>query len=692
MTAATSQPPASPLARSVTSLFGVGPERAALLSRLDIHTIEDLLLHRPRRYEDRQNLLKIAQLQLREPASTHGKIVALGTKWFKHHTKSIFEIILDDGTARLHCRWWNLPYMEKYFSVGTEVLVFGKPNLLKPRTIDHPETEVLEGGEENFIHLNRITPIYPLTEGLGQRWLRALIWRTLQAFESKIHDPWPIELHVRQASAPALPSRSQAIRHTHFPDSSEQIELARKRLALDEFVELQSQIQARRKNFELKAQGLACAGDNRFIKPFLQRLGFKLTTSQTKVLREMRGDMSSAHPMRRLLQGDVGSGKTIVAACTALMALESGFNVALMAPTEILAEQHCSTFSRWFATLEIAVALRTGSQKTTENQQRPDQADSAPSSASASRTSSPGRLPMITIGTHALIHSGFDPKNLGLVIIDEQHRFGVIQREQLLRKGFYPHLLVMTATPIPRTLGLTLYGDLDVSVIDQLPPGRGQIKTFVRTADKLPKVWEFLRGKLSEGRQAYVVYPHVEENGQMGIKAVTGEFENLQRILTPFRVGMLHGRLRPREKENVMAEFRSRKLQVLLATSIIEVGVDVANATVMLIENAEQFGLAQLHQLRGRIGRGAHDSFCILVSGAKPRTAQQRLRVLEETTDGFRIAEADLKLRGPGELLGQQQSGMPRFRFGDLANDLGLINDARQIAAKAAPLALSAPI
>jgi ATP-dependent DNA helicase RecG len=679
MSAAPSQPPASALARSVTSLFGIGPERAALLGRLGVHTIEDLLLHRPHRYEDRQNLLKIGELQLREPASTHGTIVALGTKWYRHHSKSIFEIILEDGTGRLHCRWWNLPYMEKYFAKGNEVLVFGKPILLKPRTIDHPETEVLEGGEENFIHLNRITPIYPLTEGLGQRWLRALIWHTLQALEAKIQDPWPPDLMLPPASGLSLPSRSRAMRHTHFPEKSDQIEPARKRLALDEFVELQSQIQARRKNFELKAQGLPCGGDNCLIKPFLKHLEFKLTPSQTQVLREIRNDMSSPHPMRRLLQGDVGSGKTVVAACTALMALESGFNVALMAPTEILAEQHFSTFSNWFKPLKIAVILRTGSQKSPET--RRDSAEDTPGEQlSGKQSSSSGGPPIITIGTHALIHSGFNPENLGLVIIDEQHRFGVIQREQLLRKGYYPHLLVMTATPIPRTLGLTLYGDLDVSVIDQLPPGRGQIKTFVRTADRLPKVWEFLRGKLSEGRQAYVVYPHVEENGQLGIKAVTGEFENLQRLLAPFRVGILHGRLRPQEKEQVMKEFRAQKLQVLLATSIIEVGVDVANASVMLVENAEQFGLAQLHQLRGRIGRGAHESFCILVAGAKTKAAQQRLRALEETTDGFCIAEADLKLRGPGELLGQQQSGMPRFRFGDLVNDLALINQARQIA------------
>ena len=292
------------------------------------------------------------------------------------------------------------------------------------------------------------------------------------------------------------------------------------------------------------------------------------------------------------------------------------------------------------------------------------------------------RQPTLTIGTHAMLTEGFAMPGLGLVIIDEQHKFGVVQREQLVRKGDYPHLLVMTATPIPRTLGLTLYGDLDVSVIDELPPGRGRIQTFVRGADKLPQVWEFIRGKLGEGRQAYVVYPRVEDAGPGGVKAVTKEYEGLRQTLAPFRVGLLHGRLPSREKEQVMADFRSQQVQALLATSLIEVGVDVPNATIMLIENAEHFGLAQLHQLRGRIGRGAHDSYCILVAAAKNPEARARLRVLEATTDGFRIAEEDLRLRGPGELLGQQQSGMPRFRFGDLIEDYDLIQQARQLAAR----------
>ncbi len=679
-------------------LWGVGEERAKQLARLAITTVEDLLLHRPRRYEDRRNFQAIAKLQIGEPATVRGKIIAAGVKRWRKGDRAMFECVIDDGTAHLYCRWWQAqPWMEEYFTVGREFLAFGKPESLRPRTMDHPETEWIEPGEESFIHFNRIVPIYPLTEGLPQRWLRGLMWRTLARYEAGIPEaPWeklPVasgKLPVEKSSAgplakpstvsqqPAtalLPTRAQAIHRLHFPEALTDAGLARQRLALDEFIALQIQIQQRRKNFETRAQALPCAGDNRWMKPFLVALGFKLTAAQTRVLREIRADLGGAHPMRRLLQGDVGSGKTAVAACTALMALESGFNVALMAPTEILAEQHFQNFTRWFDPLGVQVELQTGSRKTGERRASNVESQKPRPSTLGSRPST------LIIGTHALLTAGFDLPHLGLVIIDEQHKFGVAQREQLVRKGRYPHLLVMTATPIPRTLGLTLYGDLDLSVIDELPPGRGRVKTFVRTTETLPKVWEFLREKLTAGRQAYVVYPRVEDAAD-GMKAVTREFESLKAKLVPFGVGLLHGRLKSAAKEAAMADFRAQGVSVLLATSLIEVGVDVPNATVMVIENAEAFGLAQLHQLRGRIGRGAHESFCILISDAKKPDSRQRLRVLEETTDGFRIAEADLKLRGPGELLGQQQSGLPRFRFGDLTEDLPLIRQARDIVAK----------
>lgn len=689
MAAPQTQPVQPLLAQPVTALWGVGGERAAQLARLDIHTIEDLLLHRPRRYEDRRHFRSIAELTIDESALTRGTVVAMGLKRFRKGAKSVFELILEDGSGRLHCRWWNLPFMEKYFEVGNQVVAFGKPVGLKPRTMDHPETEVIEGGEERFVHFDRIVPVYPLTEGLPQRWLRGLIWRTLERQEKNISEPWPTSFrHPAESSlvsssgkmpeARSFPSRANAVHMLHFPEALEDIEIARQRLALDEFVTLQLQMQQRRKRFEAKASALPCGGNkNRLIKPFLAKLGFQLTAAQTRVLREIRADMAGEHPMRRLLQGDVGSGKTVVAACAALMAIESGFSVALMAPTEILAEQHFRNFTGWFESLGVMVELRTGSRKTGESETRGHGETGALPTLRSS--DSPVR-PRLVVGTHALLTETFEIPNLGLAIMDEQHKFGVAQREALVRKGRYPHVLVMTATPIPRTLGLTLYGDLDVSVIDELPAGRGQIKTFVRTADRLPKVWEFIRQQLAEGRQAYVVYPRVEETSAGSVKAVLKEYEHVLKKLAPFRVGLLHGRMPAREKDTVMSAFRCHGVNVLLATSLIEVGVDVPNASVMLIENAEQFGLPQLHQLRGRIGRGSADAYCILVAAAETPEAKQRLRVLEETSDGFKIAEADMKLRGPGELLGREQSGLPRFRFGDLSQDLDLIQIARDAA------------
>jgi ATP-dependent DNA helicase RecG len=648
----------------------VGEERAKLLARLKITTVEDLLLHPPRRYEDRRKFLPIRELKLKEAATVRGKIVAAGVKRFRRGTRAMFECVFDDGSARLHCRWWQAqPWMEDWYVVGREFLVFGRPDSLKPRNIDHPETELVEPGDDEFIHVSRIVPVHPLTEGLTARVMRTLIWRALENFEKAIVEP------AIKPDLKLFPARANAVHMIHFPEEMADVEAARQRLALDEFVALQFQIQSRRKKFEASAKALPCGGDNRLMKPFLTKLGFKLTDAQTKVLREIRSDMGGAHPMRRLLQGDVGSGKTVVAACATLMAMEGGFNAALMAPTEILAEQHYRNFLNWFEPLGINVELRTGSRKNDDSMNLASQ----DGKGSILKT----HVSSLTIGTHALLTAGFDLPDLGLVIIDEQHKFGVTQRETLVRKGSYPHLLVLTATPIPRTLGLTLYGDLDVSVMDQMPGGRGAVKTFVRTAVKLPKVFDFIREKVSGGRQAYVVYPRVDAvDTDQDIKGVTKEFKNVEQALAPFKIGLLHGRLKAAEKERVMTAFRLNQLQALVATSLIEVGVDVPNATVMLIENAEHFGLAQLHQLRGRIGRGAHESFCILISNAKNAEAQSRLKILEESNDGFKIAEADLRLRGPGELLGQQQSGLPDLRFGNLATDLNLIRQARDLAAK----------
>lgn len=604
--------------------------------------------------------------------------MAQGVNYYRKRTRSVFEFVLDDGTARLHCRWWNLPFMEKYFKPGDDVMVFGKPVSIRPRTIDHPDTEVLEPGEDPSIHLDRIVPVYPLTEGLPQRALRSLVWRALGQFESEIQEPWP---ELLKTIGQKFPTRAEAIRMLHFPEETDDAKLARRRLAFDELLALQLEMRRRRSALEKNAKGLPCGGTNELIRPFLARLGFKLTPAQTRVLREIRQDMRGPVPMRRLLQGDVGAGKTAVAASSALMALESGFNVALMAPTEILAEQHFQNFTRWFQPLGVEVELQTGARKTFESREsRAESRNAMPLPSILDRSPS-----TLFIGTHALLTRTFDIPKLGLVIIDEQHKFGVAQREQLVRKGHYPHLLVMTATPIPRTLGLTLYGDLESSVIDELPANRRRIRTFVRSTGQLSKVHEFIRGQLKAGRQAYVVYSRVDSaDTDAGIKAVTQEYLRWQKEFAPFRVALLHGRLAAKEKEATMQAFRANQVQMLLATSVIEVGVDVPNATVLLVENAEQFGLAQLHQLRGRIGRGAHESFCILMANLKTGEAAERLRVLEQTTDGFAIAEADLKLRGPGELLGAAQSGIPPFRFADLAEDRELVERARECAKRLA--------
>ncbi len=536
--------PPNPWQAPLAALRGVGPERAAQLARLELRCVGDLLLHRPRRYEDRRHFQRIAELKLELPALTCGKIMAAGLNRYRKGARSVYEFILEDGTGRLHCRWWNLPFLEKCFKIGDQVVVYGKPNSLRPRTMDHPETEVVHGeGVENSIHLNRIAPIYPLTEGLPQRWLRSLLWRSVAQFGPGVPEPNPeIPLANERLVLPAVdsanpqpaignpqsvpfPSRAHAIQLLHFPEEMSDVEIARQRLALDEYIELQLALRRRRQKLEALAHPLPCAGDhNRLIKPFLAGLGFALTASQTRVLREIRRDMAGPAPMRRLLQGDVASGKTVVAACAMLMALECGADAALMAPTEILAEQHGQNFRRWMEPLGVGVEVLTGSSKT---------------GAAGASLPYPATL---YIGTHALLEESFAPARLGLVIIDEQHKFGVAQRERLVRKGRYPHLLVMTATPIPRTLGLTLYGDLDISVIEQGPPGRGRVKTFLRAADSLPKVWAFLREKLGQGRQAYVIYSRVEDaDTSTGVKAATKEWHHLEKVFAPWKVGLLHG-------------------------------------------------------------------------------------------------------------------------------------------------------
>ena len=532
--------------------------------------------------------------------------------------------------------------------------------------MDHPEAEVSEEGEE-FIHLKRIVPVYRLTDGIKQRWLRGVMWRVVEQFAAAVPNT-NAELLAGDDSH-WLPL-AEAFKAVHFPGDLGQTELARERLALEEFIRFQRQIRERRKTFQAKVKALECSGDDRLVKPFLAGLGFEFTGAQQRAWDEIARDMAGSYPMRRLLQGDVGSGKTAVAACAALRAVESGFSVVVLAPTEILAEQHYRVFGKWLEPLGIPVHLHTGAKKTMSD---PGQAELSMGN---------NELPPLVIGTHALVEEKFALENIGLAIIDEQHKFGVEQRKKLVRKGQYPHVLVMTATPIPRTLGLTVYGDLDISLIDELPPGRGPVRTHVRKPESLPKVWGFIRDKLAEGRQAYVVYPRVDDEGGGSLKAVNQELETVREQLAPHAVGLLHGRLKSAEKEQVITGFLAGKIKVLLATSVIEVGVDIPNATIMLIENADRFGLAQLHQLRGRIGRGAHESHCILVADEVTDDGRRRLDVMEKGGDGFELAEEDLRQRGPGELLGQAQSGLPDFKFGNLIDDWRLIQKARDLVAR----------
>ena len=645
-----------PLEQSISGLSGINAERTSQLARLKCFTLEDLLLLKPRRYEDRRNIRPISELSSEDPALARGVIIACGTKRLRGGRR-LFEFILEDDSGSLSCRWWNITYISRYFKVGDEVLIFGKLSKGKTAAIDHPETETIENDDDSNIHVNRIVPVYPLTEGLSQRWLRQFLHNLVPSSLGLISEP--------NYSTAGLPSRRDAIKSLHFPDDPRQMDPARRRLALDEFVCLQRELRRRRNNLQSKAEALPCPGDGSFTAPFLKQLGFQLTDSQRTVSMEIDGDLNGKHPMRRLLQGDVGSGKTIVAALAVLRALESGFNALVMAPTEILAEQHYRNFSLWLSCLPIRVRLHTGSHKETD----------APLFSS--------QEPTVAIGTHALFQDSFSMGKIGLVVIDEQHKFGVKQRDQLLRKGQFPHLLVMTATPIPRTLGLTLYGDLDCSVIREMPSGRGAIRTFIRPPRSWPKILSFMREQISAGHQAYVVFPRVDnEDTIAGIKAVTTEAKKLTKELKPHEVGVMHGQMKPEDKETVMNRFHENRIQVLLSTTVIEVGVDAPNATLMIIENADQFGLAQLHQLRGRIGRGKHDSHCILLTSDKSEEAKSRLKILEGTQDGFKIAEADLQLRGPGELTGREQSGLPAFKFGDLQHDLELIKLARNIASE----------
>ncbi len=673
------------LASPLQYLKGVGPRRAADLQRVGLHTIEDLLYRFPIRYEDRGTFRTIASLRPGTEASIVGEVVACGIRPTRRPRFKIFELLVRDRTGTLRAIWFNQPFLNDVFRPHQRVILFGKLELSSHGLqLQNPQYEVLrqessaedgtESSDDDTLHTGRIVPVYEKTGTLTTKMQRVVVHNALAQLPAALFDPLPSEVRQRQR----LVERRTALADAHFPPAGTNIDElnrfrspAQRRLIFEEFFLFQLGLIVRKRRAETERKSRSVIITDQAREAARRVLPFRLTGDQKKAVAEIVGDMQRPHPMNRLLQGDVGSGKTIVALMAALVAMENGFQVAFMAPTEILAEQHFITIRKLLEPSRFRMTLLTGA--TTAKRRREIQAELAA-----------GSLHLV-VGTHALVQEPVGFHELGLVIIDEQHRFGVMQRATLRAKGLHPDVLVMTATPIPRTLALTTYGDLDVSVMREMPPGRHPIKTIAKPESRREEIYDFIRKQVDAGRQAYVIYPLVEESAKVDLKAATEMADHLaQDVFRAYRVALLHGRMKQDAKDRVMNAFARGEFDILVSTTVIEVGVDVANASVILVEHAERFGLSQLHQLRGRVGRGPHQSYCILLYQS-PLTEQSRdrLKALTETTDGFEIAERDLQLRGPGDFFGTRQSGMPTLRVGDLVRDHQIMEDARREAVAA---------
>lgn len=660
------------LATPLQYVKGVGPARAAALESKGLSTVEDLLLYPPFRYEDRTNVKPISRLAPGEMATVIAEVRSAKLSAFRRRDLGLFEATFTDASRDiLLVKWFHAAYLADVLQPGQRVALYGKVEYdayAGRLTMLHPEFEILSEEDEAdaALHVGRVVPIYEAAGKITTRVFRRLIHFVLEKLAPP-PDPLPASIRRRLH----LPDLWTALRALHFPSEQEDLRLlnafrtpAQIRLIFEEFFWLQYGL-ALKRSAARRQPGIAFELNDRVREQIKRMLPFKPTAAQKRVLAEIAQDMARPHPMNRLLQGDVGSGKTLVAAEAAIIAIENGYQVAMLAPTEILAAQHYLYFRNLFHKLGYQVGLLTGSSTKREKTQM-------------KKLLAEG-LVHFAVGTHALLEEDVEFRRLGLAIIDEQHRFGVLQRLRFMRKGTHPDVLVMTATPIPRTLALTLYGDLDVSVIDELPPGRKPIITRHVSEDQIERVWSFLRTQIHAGRQAYVVYPVIEESETQARKAAEKMFLHLSREVFPdLRVGLLHGRMSAEEKEAVMDSFKRGEIHILVSTTVIEVGVDVPNATVMVIEQAERFGLAQLHQLRGRVGRGAEQSYCILVTGPLNDASRERIRTLVESTDGFHIAEMDLKLRGPGEFFGTRQAGMPSLRVANILRDAELLELARR--------------
>jgi ATP-dependent DNA helicase RecG len=646
----------------VSRLPSVGPRHSRHLQRLGVHTIGDLLYLFPRRYDDYSQLKTIDRLQYGEDVTIIGNVWDVKSREARHKNLTIVEAIVGDATGTIQVTWFN-PYIARQLRPGRSIVLSGKVDQRLGRVVmTSPSWEPLD---KELIHTGRLVPVYPLTEGIGGRWLRGLMKQAVASWATRMPDYSPAEVQQRAG----LLSLGRAIEQIHFPDNLNLLDAARRRLAFDEFFLIQ--IGAMRTRAEWRRQpGRALAADAALLDLYKSSLPFELTQAQQRAISDVSADLSLPEPMSRLLQGDVGSGKTVVAGAAIWTAASNGAQAAVMAPTEILAEQHYRTLSSLLGSLAhpgregtLRVAMLIGSQK-------PDEKESIRQAIARGEVD-------VAVGTHALIQESVAFHDLALVIIDEQHRFGVRQRAALRGKGFHPHVLVMSATPIPRSLALTVYGDLDLSTIDELPVGRQPIRTHWIRPWERERAYAFVRAQVAEGRQAFVICPLVEESEVFDAKAAVDEHLRLQKDVFPdLRLGLLHGRMKGEEKESVMRAFREGDLHILVSTSVVEVGIDVPNATVMLVEGAERFGLAQLHQFRGRVGRGEHQSYCLLVSEAAEGDAAERLQALVDSDDGFVLAEKDLQLRGPGDFLGTRQSGLPALRLARLS-DLRTLELAR---------------
>lgn len=645
---------------------GVGPAKAKLLSQLNIHTVEDLLYLFPRRYEDRSSFTSISRLQAGQVHSVRGNVLAVGKRNFYSKAKT-FEIAIGDETGKVFCAWFNQPYLDRYFKVGQEIVCYGKVDVFKGRLqLVMPDFELITD-EDRSLNIGRIVPVYPLTKGITQRYLRRIIDLCLNEYAKDIKDILPEDIRRRQKLSPL----SELIRHLHYPATRTDQDAAMNRIAFEEFFLFQVSVILRRLSVVLKESRSFEISDE-FKSLFLKSLPFELTKAQLDVIEETAGDLKQQKPMLRLLQGDVGCGKTIVAFFAAIAAFQNGFQSAMMAPTEILAQQHAANFNKifsqgHFSKLKVAVLISSLPQKEKKE---------------ILSKLAKGEIDLI-IGTHSLIEDDVRFKDLGMVIIDEQHKFGVSQRCALSAKGQNPHVLVMTATPIPRTLCLTLYGDLDISIIDELPKNRGKISTYHFRMEKAPGVYEKVRQWVKSGTQAYIVYPMIDESETLDLKTAKTSFEHFKmHEFSGLRVELIHGQLKRDDVQRIMERFKAHAIDILVSTTILEVGIDVPNANVMVIEHADRFGLSQLHQMRGRIGRSDKDAVCILLGDPSTEEGKARIETIVSTIDGFKIAQKDLEIRGPGHYFGRFQHGANELKITDPVGQLNVLESAREEAIK----------